>query len=303
MLDIVGNIFENKQYKSFELKKDIKFYYYHHEEVANYYYVYNLSLTEELKNEDINLNEESTIREKMRFLEDSYIGNIEDFKDGKNLLTCTKEVFNEDIPNKTSNLMMLKKNLSAIYLVKINYASEIEDIKNYIYELEESPKYFKRYVLPYTNKQVSELKELIGDNNDDINELLIEIIEEEECYTKLSQNRYLDEYYSLVLRLFSKVPILEYNKKEGIELDSLDQVLKKRIDEDINKVKGLKIVDEFIRETVEEKIEVDDLTGKIILDKILEKFKKCNDGLGLITSEHVENYKNEKLGLGEIYDR
>lgn len=106
----------------------------------------------------------------------------------------------------------IDKNTSAIYLIKLDSINNLERYKNLIYSIEESPNYFRRFILPYTDNQVNELKRIISDYPDkNIVNVLSEIANQEDAYYDLAGHRNLDNAYELIIRFFSKIPFLQYN--------------------------------------------------------------------------------------------
>lgn len=106
----------------------------------------------------------------------------------------------------------IDKNTSAIYPIKLESLNNLDKYRNLIYSVEESPYYFRRFVLPYTENQVGELKKIISNSKGkNIVNVLSEIANQEDAYYELAGNRNLDNAYELVIRLFSKIPFIQYN--------------------------------------------------------------------------------------------
>lgn len=106
----------------------------------------------------------------------------------------------------------IDKNTSAIYPIKLESLNNLERYRNLIYSVEESPNYFRRFILPYTDNQANELKKIISNYPDkNIVNVLSEIANQEDAYYDLAGHRNLDNAYELVIRLFSKIPFLQYN--------------------------------------------------------------------------------------------
>jgi len=105
----------------------------------------------------------------------------------------------------------IDKNTSAIYLIKFNNMENLNLHRNLVYAIEESPNYFKRYILPYTEKQADGLRNILNDHHlRKINEVLSEIANDEDEYYKLMEGKNIGSVYELVIRLFSKIPFLQY---------------------------------------------------------------------------------------------
>ena len=142
--------------------------------------------------------------------------------------------------------------------------------RNLIYSIEESPDYFRRYILPYTEKQVVGLKNVLHDYNDkNIVEILSELADEEENYNSLMNGTNDNSVYELVIRLFSKIPFLQYKFKATSNDISLEKMIIDALNGVLNKY------DKAIKENkvgIEELIDIEDgfITEKEI-DKILNK--------------------------------
>ena len=151
--------------------------------------------------------------------------------------------------------------------------------RNLIYSIEESPDYFKRYILPYTEKQVAGLKNVLADYSDkNIGEILSQLADVEENYYSLMNGTNNNSVYELVIRLFSKIPFLQYRFKATSDDISLEKIVKSFLTDDLVEY------DEAIKEnriTLEEFIclEKDNITKKEI-DKIINQL-----------IEEVTNYK------------
>ena len=134
---------------------------------------------------------------------------IDENTNGKDVKRKIQELFVND---NASIAAQIDKNTSAIYPIKLESLNNLDKYRNLIYSVEESPHYFRRFVLPYTDKQVDELKIIISDYPEkNIVNILSEIANQEEAYYELAGHRNLDNAYELVIRLFSKIPFLQYN--------------------------------------------------------------------------------------------
>ena len=206
--------------------------------------------------------EEELIRAELGRLEEEYV-------DGENDNKGIKYSIINSFENKL-DVSQIDKNTSAIYLVKFSEVNMLAKYRNLIYSIEESPDYFRRYILPYTEKQVVGLKNVLHDYNDkNIVEILSELADEEENYYSLMNGTNDNSVYELVIRLFSKIPFLQYKFKAT----SNDISLEKMVNDALNAV--LNKYDKSIQENtvgIEELIDIeeDSITEKEI-DKILNK--------------------------------
>lgn len=209
--------------------------------------------------------EEGKIRSELEKLEDEYI-------DVKN----EKEGIKYSVINAFDNqqeISQIDKNTSAIYLVKFSELNILTKYRNLIYSIEESPNYFKRYILPYTENQVEGLNNILSDyKNKNIVEVLSDLADEEESYYSLMNGTNENSIYEFVIRLFSKIPFLQYKFKATSDDISLEKIVENALVGDLVKY------DEAIKEnriSIESLINLDnnELTEQEI-NKILSKLIK-----------------------------
>lgn len=204
------------------------------------------------------LDEEKIIREELCKLEEDYV-------DGGNEKKGIRYSIMKSFDNE-QDISQLDKNTSAIYLVKFSETNILKKYRNLIYSIEESPNYFKRYILPYTEKQVSELKQVITNyDNKNIIELLSDLADEEENYYSLMNGTNDNSVYELVIRLFSKIPFLQYRFKATSDDISLEKMVKDALDDNLIKY------DEAIRENRNEIAELIDLEKEEFREEEIEK--------------------------------
>lgn len=161
----------------------------------------------------------------------------------------------------------IDKNTSAIYLVQFEDMKNLNRNRNQVYAIEESPNYFKRYILPYTESQVINLKKILDDfKGRDIDDILSDLANSEDEYYKLLEGKNTGSVYELVIRLFSKVPFLQYKfKADPIPL-SIESDIEQRV-----KVGKLDRYHEILRNkdcTIEQLLELEQ--NYIVDDKDLE---------------------------------
>lgn len=209
--------------------------------------------------------DENYLRDELSKLEKEYI-------DGTNEGKGIKYSIIDSFENK-QEVAQIDKNTSAIYLVKFSEVNMLDKYRNLIYSIEESPDYFKRYILPYTEKQVVGLNNVLSDYKDkNIVDILTDLADEEENYYSLMNAKNSNSVYELVIRLFSKIPFLQYRFKAQSDEISLEKMVVEVLDDNLKKY------DQAIREnkmTIEELIslEKDDITEKEV-DKILSSLLK-----------------------------
>lgn len=121
------------------------------------------------------------------------------------------------------------KNTSAIYLIQFDDMEKLNLHRNLVYAIEESPNYFKRYIIPYTESQIIHLKKILDDyEGRDIDDILSDIANNEDEYYKLLEGKNIGSVYEFVIRLFSKIPFLQYKfKADPIPLSIENDILQK----------------------------------------------------------------------------
>ena len=140
--------------------------------------------------------DEELIKKELSKLEEEYIDSGNEKKGIKYSIISSFE-------NK-QEVSQIDKNTSAIYLVEFSEINMLSKYRNLIYSIEESPDYFKRYILPYTEKQVAGLKNVLADYSDkNIGEILSQLADVEENYYSLMNGTNNNSVYELVIRLFS----------------------------------------------------------------------------------------------------
>ena len=206
--------------------------------------------------------DEEVIKKELSKLEEEYV-------DSGNEKMGIKYSIISSFENK-QEVSQIDKNTSAIYLVEFSEINMLSKYRNLIYSIEESPDYFKRYILPYTEKQVAGLKNVLADYSDkNIGEILSQLADVEGNYFSLMNGTNNNSVYELVIRLFSKIPFLQYRFKATSDDISLEKIVKMILTDDLVEY------DEAIKEnriTLEEfiSLEKDNITEKEV-DKIINQ--------------------------------
>jgi len=206
--------------------------------------------------------DDNYLREELSKLEEEYI-------DSSNEKSGIKYSIIDSFEDK-QEVAQIDKNTSAIYLVKFSEINMLAKYRNLIYSIEESPNYFKRYILPYTEKQVVGLNKVLSDYKDrNIVEILTDLADDEENYYSLMNAKNSNSIYELVIRLFSKVPFLQYKFRAKSDEISLEKMVNDALDDNL-KIYYQAIIKNKI--DIEELIsqEEDDISEKEV-DKILSK--------------------------------
>lgn len=152
-------------------------------------------------------------------------------------------------------IAQIDKNTSAIYVMKFSNMNLLDKYRNLIYSIEESSVYFKRYILAYNDIQLAGLKQVINDyENKTIESVLTDLANNKDNYYQLLKGGNHDSSYELIIRLFSKIPFLQYQFRVTAEEYSLEDMVKDAIDEEIQKYEAL--VSEEI-EDIDKYLEID----------------------------------------------
>lgn len=256
MNEIMDKLFEQYKFTKTWEEDNKMFYVNTDKNIVSYFILNFIDCTNILDNEEL-------IRAELEKLEAEYIDAESDKKGIKYALINSFKTMQE--------ISQIDKNTSAIYLVKFSEENMLGKYRILIYSIEESPNYFKRYILPYTEKQVERLKEVLSDHNDkNIVEILSELADVEEDYYSLMHGTNYNSLYELVIRMFAKIPFLQYKFKAT----SYDISLEKMVNDGL--YYGLHKYDEAIKANkieIEDLIELEqiDITEKEI-DESIEKF-------------------------------
>ncbi|OHO72663.1 hypothetical protein HMPREF2580_04040 [Staphylococcus sp. HMSC036D05] len=155
------------------------------------------------------------------------------FLDEKKFSRSTLNEYIEKLFKEYSQQSELKmgwdKNLSLLIMLKVESISISTEIQSLIFDIEEDPFMFKKYILPYTNKQEDIFSEQLGRYNENkILEFLNFILYDSEKFSIFKTKKYYDEYllYDLVSKLFIKLPylsIINQNKEIHTLMTEIDE--------------------------------------------------------------------------------
>lgn len=143
MNKIMDKLFEQYKFTKTWEEDNKMFYVNTDKNIVSYFILNFIDCTNILDNEEL-------IRAELEKLEEEYIETESDKKGIKYSIINSFKTMQE--------ISQIDKNTSAIYLVKFSEENMLTNYRNLIYSIEESPNYFKRYILPYTEKQVEGLK-------------------------------------------------------------------------------------------------------------------------------------------------
>jgi hypothetical protein len=212
MNELIDKIF--KSYKYIEVadigRSNIAFYKHECAEIANYFLVYTIDCREFEENEE-------QIKRALEQLEKEYSKSTN--PDNCSLKQQIIESFNN-----IKEASQVDKNTSAIYLLLFENIENLNKCRNTVYSIEESPNYFKKYVLPYTQNQLNQLNnELFQISDGLLNDALCQIVDSEDGYFKLVGGKDLESAYGLAIRMFSKLPFLQYKFKTEMAPEPIEK--------------------------------------------------------------------------------
>lgn len=130
----------------------------------------------------------------------------------------------------------LEKNLSMLILLEVESLELSPKINSLIYDIEEDPFDFKKYVLVYTREQVVKLKSLIGTTDGHVVNFLNLFLNDSTKFSQFKRHEHSDDtlVYDLVSKLFIKLPFLNmHNSQQNLTnlykeiVDSIEEQDKK----------------------------------------------------------------------------
>lgn len=224
MNELIAKIFN--LYKYIEVKDigspNISFYKHELIEIANYFIINSIDCRDF---ED----DAEQVLSAMEQLEKDYLKGS-----GTNSIALKKRIIDSFSSDKEAS--QLDKNTSAVYLMLFNNIESLNDYRNAVYSIEESPNYFKRYVLPYTLEQMEQLNLALCQYQDrSIHDALCQIVDNEENYLRLVNSKDLNSTYGLAIRMFSKLPFLQYKFKTELAPEPIEKQFERIISSDLMK--------------------------------------------------------------------
>lgn len=223
MNDLIDRIFNSYNYIKVTGvgRTNIEFYKHEHTEIANYFIINSIDCRG-FENDEVG------VINALEQLEKEYSKSV----DSDNI--SLKQQIIETFGN-AKEASQIDKNTSVIYLLFFENIENLNNYRNAVYSIEESPNYFKRYVLPYTQRQIEQLKNSLSQFNDrSLVDALCQIVDNEDSYFKLVEGKELDSTYGLVIRMFSKLPFLQYKFKTELAPEPIEkQVERDLIDKQI----------------------------------------------------------------------
>ncbi|MDQ0230930.1 ABC-three component system middle component 1 [Metabacillus malikii] len=136
------------------------------------------------------------------------------------LLTEIIEQFHSDLSVERGAIVGMDKNLSLLIMLKVDSLEYTSAIQSLIFDIEEDPYTFKKYILTYTSEQEAMLTSLFKESHQDVTSFLNNILYDTEKFS-VFKHREINEdslVYDLISKLFIKLPYLSI-KNQHKEMD------------------------------------------------------------------------------------
>jgi hypothetical protein len=224
MKELIHKIF--KSYKYIHVadigRLNISFYKHESLEIANYFLIYSIDCREFEGNEE-------QVKNALEQIENEYAKSTS--LDNHGLKQKIIKLFDN-----TKEASQIDKNTSAIYLLLFKNIENLNNYRNVVYSIEESPNYFKRYVLPYTDNQLKQLNNALSQFPDrSLDDALGQIVDNEDNYFKLVEGKDMESTYGLVIRMFSKLPFLQYKFKTELTPEPIEKRVQSKLKVELTK--------------------------------------------------------------------
>ena len=225
MRELLKRIFDAYEFEQKWADKNIEFYSSINEKKTNFYLINYIDAT--------NQNWDSVILNKqVNQLEKEYAN--EDLKDSN-----LREKLESVIEDK-SLAARIDKNISTIYPIKFSSLENLDAFQNMIFAIEESPYYFRRYVLPYTEEQIKDINKYIEELPDsDISSLLSAYANDLNKYNSFSKHNNVNDAYYLIIRLFAKIPFFQFNFSTSDKPKSAKEQIEEKVPQELSSIHNL----------------------------------------------------------------
>ncbi|PGZ60180.1 ABC-three component system middle component 1 [Bacillus cereus] len=110
----------------------------------------------------------------------------------------------------------IEKNLSLLLLIEVDSLEYSKEIASVIYDIEEDPYDFKKYVLSYTKQQVTLLKSSLHTLEENIIPFLNKSLNNPTLFSKFKNNEESEDVliYDLVSKFYIKIPFLNIENNQ-----------------------------------------------------------------------------------------
>ncbi|NUH86248.1 hypothetical protein HUN92_21620 [Bacillus firmus] len=124
------------------------------------------------------------------------------------------------LAEKRSGIIGMDKNLSLLILLKVESKELSFGVNSLIFDIEEDPYTFKKYVLTYTDQQETLLLSRFNDSKTDVTSFLYQLLNDAKCFAEFKNQEATENalVYDLVSKLFIKLPFLSM-KNQFREID------------------------------------------------------------------------------------
>lgn len=222
MNDLINRIFNSYKYTRVTDvgRSNIAFYKHELSEIANYFIINTIDCRgfEDSEEQIINA---------LGQLEKEYSKNS-----GTDNISLKQQIIESF--NNAKEASQIDKNTSAVYLLLFENIENLNNYRNAVYSIEESPNYFKRYVLPYTQKQLNQLNIALSQFQDrSLVDALCQIVDNEDSYFELVEGKDLESTYGLVIRMFSKLPFMQYKFKTELAPEPIEKQVERTLKDEI----------------------------------------------------------------------
>ncbi|ALC84842.1 hypothetical protein AM499_02695 [Bacillus sp. FJAT-22090] len=128
----------------------------------------------------------------------------------------------------------MDKNLSMLVCLRNDDVTLKEELVKKVFEIEEDPYYFKKYVLTYKEEQYQELLKYFQENNiKESRTILNNIVNNIELFSlyKKEPNDYSNSLFNLCSKLLIKLPFIVFERDEK-QMENLTEVIKKELNKE-----------------------------------------------------------------------
>ncbi|MEW4290656.1 ABC-three component system middle component 1 [Rossellomorea marisflavi] len=175
--------------------------------------------------------DENCLKDERAFQADRLDGNGFDFltvsfmnqdEISEDLLAENIERLHSAVFEDKSSIVGMDKNLSLLIMLKVDSLNHPPAIQSLIFDIEEDPYTFKKYILTYTGEQESLLTSLLKELKQDFTSFLYKILYNTEKFSSFKSRETNENalVYDLVSKIFIKLPYLSL-KNQHKEMDLL----------------------------------------------------------------------------------
>jgi hypothetical protein len=175
----------------------------------------------------------------------------------------TKDFLSQEVPEYYNAIKSLEvgydermdKNLSMLVCMNSDEI-KAKELSEVIFEIEEDPYFFKKYVLSYTNSQGEQLRELFSDEKCISNILLNKIVNDSEKFSefKNAQDNSETGLFEICSKIMIKLPFIRFIKASG-QIEDLSL----KIEEDLLNSSIFEFTKSILQTNIESENLIDDI--------------------------------------------